>query len=132
MAYTTLTFPTIAKYVKENGNSFTWQKVGIHFATLNALVKKGYLSKNSDGSYSVTPKGKIFANIEALTQGREYFVLRKEGATLGMMCSIKGSDLLDAWERPYELDENGVWLSYTEPNAQQKFIGNKGKEGTQC
>lgn len=127
MAYTISIFPTIAKYVKANGNNFTWQKVGIHFATLNSLTKKGYLTKQSDGSYSVTEKGKIFANIEALTQGREYFCLRKEGATLGMMCSIKGSDLLDAWERPYDLDENGVWLSYHEPNAQQRFIGRKEK-----
>lgn len=127
MAYTRETFPAIAQYVKANGNNFTWQKVGIHFATLNSLTKKGYLTKQSDGSYSVTEKGKIFANIEALTQGREYFCLRKEGATLGMMCSIKGSDLLDAWERPYDLDENGVWLSYHEPNAQQRFIGRKEK-----
>lgn len=127
MAYTRATFPAIAQYVKANGNNFTWQKVGIHFATLNSLTKKGYLTKQSDGSYSVTEKGKIFANIEALTQGREYFCLRKEGATLGMMCSIKGSDLLDAWERPYDLDENGVWLSYHEPNAQQRFIGRKEK-----
>lgn len=127
MAYTRETFPTIAKYVKAYGNKFTWQKVGIHFATLNSLTKKGYLIKQGDGSYSVTEKGKIFANIEALTQGREYFCLRKDGATLGMMCSIKGSDLLDAWERPYDLDENGVWLSYHEPNAQQRFIGRKEK-----
>lgn len=125
MAYTTSIFPTIAKYIKANGNSFTWKEIDIHYATLNSLVKKGYLNKQSNGSYSITEKGKIFANIEALTQGHEYFCLRKEGATLGMMCSIKKSDILDAWDNIWDWNEEGVYLSYHEPNAVERFIGRK-------
>ena len=70
-------------------------------------------------------KGQIFANIEHLTTGREYFCLRKKGAKLGMMCSIKGPDILDAWDNVWDWDDEGLYLSFHEPNAVERFIGKK-------
>lgn len=125
MAYNRETFPTIARYVKDHGNCFTWKEVGIHYATLNSLMKRGYLNKSDSGSYHVELKGQIFANIEYLTTGREYFCLRKKGAKLGMMCSIKGPDILDAWDNVWDWDDEGLYLSFHEPNAVERFIGKK-------
>lgn len=125
MAYSRETFSTISSFVKTRGNRFTWNEVGIHYATLNSLVKRGYLYKDESGYYTVTTKGKMFANIEFLTAGREYFCLRKKGAKLGMMCSIKGPDILDAWDNVWDWDEEGLYLSYHEPNAVERFIGKK-------
>ena len=88
-------------------NSFSWRDAGIHYATLNALAKRGYLEKNDKG-YAITTKGIEFDSIETLAAGQEYFVLRKKGAKLGMMCSIKGADILDAWDNVWDWGDEPI------------------------
>ena len=118
MAYTKGMIQTLITKIQtgELNSNFTYKEAGIHFATLNALVKRGYMDKNAASKYSLTPRGAAFARIEQLTQGCEYFVLRKPDAKLGMMCSIKGADLFDAWEQPYEFDAP-IELSFNKPNS---------------
>lgn len=118
MAYDKTIFPALIKYVVDNNsNEFTYKEVGIHYATLNSLVKRGYLSKSLSGKYSLTTKGIMFAKIESSTIGMEYFVLQQKNAKLGMMCSIKGPDILDAWDNVLQLE--GDFLKITFPIEQE-------------
>ena len=102
-------------------NTFTHQDAGIHYATLNALVRRGWLTKTG-AKYQITDKGKIFAGIENYAQGHEFFCLRRKGEELGMMCNIGGGDLFDAWGAPYDV-RDGVWFSVHKPNAVEVWIG---------
>jgi hypothetical protein len=112
----------IVAYTEANGNEgFTYKEIGIHYNTLGALVKRGYLSK--DGSkYYLEPRGYLFTRIKALAESREYFVLRKEGTTIGMMCSIKGNDILDCYENVYSFD-SGLYFKHCMKDAKEEFIG---------
>lgn len=119
MAYDKTVFPHIYNFMEKNSTSnFTWQEVGIHYATLNSLVNRGYLDKKN-GSYTITPKGRTFAKIEAKTKGYDYFCLRKKDRTLGMMCYVKGADVFDAFDRKYDLDVDGIMLSFHKPNSEE-------------
>ena len=109
MAYTQGLMVRIAR--KVDSTALTWQEIGVHFATLNAMVKRGYMEKTREGKYTMTRKGNMFCKIEDLVAGHEYFVLRNESAKLGMMCSLKGMDILDAWERPWQWGHEGVFVS---------------------
>ena len=120
MAYDTTVFPTIKKYVNEKGNAFTWKEIGIHFATLNSLVKRGYLSKKGD-KYSLESKGIMFAKIESKTINCDYFSLKKPNSEIGMLCSIKGPNIYDAFDNEYELEDE-VILRYLKPNSPQIII----------
>ena len=124
MAYDKTTFPKIIEYLDTHQvNYFTWKEVGIHYATLGALVQRGYLYKDNNGYYFVENKGFMFAEIERKTRNCEYFCLRKQGAKLGMMCSIKGADILDAWEKVWDWGNEPVMLSYHKPNSTEILIG---------
>lgn len=123
MAYDKTVFPRIYKQIERIGVSeFGWRDVNIHYATLNSLVKRGYL-QNNNGTYSVTPLGHQFAEIENRTKGVEYFCLRREGETLGMLCYIKGADIYDAFDRVFTIGSGGVLLSFHKPNSKEVFIG---------
>jgi hypothetical protein len=45
----------------------------------------------------------IFTRIEQLASGSEFISLRKKDHALGMLCSVKGMDVLDAWDKPYDV-----------------------------
>lgn len=126
MAYTK---GMIFDIIKANGNErkklFTYKEVGVHYATLNALVKRGYLSKEESG-YRVTRKGEMFAIIEEAATGREFITLRNETAQLGMLCSIKGADILDCWGDPWNWGHEGVFIC---PNRKPEIFLNNRKEG---
>jgi hypothetical protein len=49
-------------------------------------------------------------------------VLRKEGATIGMMCSIKGNDILNCYENVYSFD-SGLYFKHCMKDAKEEFIG---------
>ena len=90
-------------YEKFGDAPFTYKDAGIHFATLNAAANRGYLAKQGN-QYCVAAKGLLFTRIEELASGYEFISLRKKNQALGMMCSIKGMDVLDAWDKPYDID----------------------------
>lgn len=91
--------------------SGTWKELGVHYATLGALAKKGLLEKDESGRYTVTSKGLMFDRIEALAADYEYVTLRKEGDRLAMMCSVKGTDILDAWDNVWGWGETDLWFN---------------------
>ena len=109
--------------MKLNGAKKTWQEIGVHFATLNALVKRDYLCKSLNGKYSITKKGKMFCKIEQLSKGHSFFVLCRKNDTLGMMCSLKGCDILDAWEKPWKWDNEDIfYIQYTNGSTSKILI----------
>lgn len=81
---------------------FTSSEVNLHAATLNALCNRGYLVKKGK-QYCVAAKGLIFNRIEELYADRSWISLRRAGEPLGMHCRIKGADVLDAWDKPYDV-----------------------------
>ena len=89
-------------YIKFGAKPFTYKDAGIHFATLNAVANRGYLAKQGN-QYQVTAKGLLFNRIEELAEGRNWISLRKANYKLGMYCIIRGLDILDAWENPYDI-----------------------------
>lgn len=91
-------------YIKFGAKPFTYKEAGIHFATLNAAANRGWLIKNGS-QYQVTQRGMIFTRIEELASGSEFISLRKKDHALGMLCSVKGMDVLDAWDKPYDITD---------------------------
>lgn len=109
----------IKRYVENNGNEgFTYKEIGIHYNTLGALVRRGYLSKEGS-KYYLLPRGYIVACIKDNAGNREYFVLRDKQAIIGMMCSIKGNDILDCYDNIYDIKEEGLYFRYCEPNSEE-------------
>lgn len=91
-------------YNRFGDTSFTYKDAGIHFATLNAVANRGYLAKQGS-QYQVTARGLLFNRIEELYTGRSWISLRKQNHNLGMHCTVKGADVLDAWDKPYDLTD---------------------------
>lgn len=83
---------------------FTYKQAGVHYATLNAVANRGYLTKQGS-TYTVAAKGLLFNRIEQLADSRDWISLRKENHKLGMHCSIKGADVLDGWDNPYDITD---------------------------
>ena len=101
---------------------FTHKESGYHYATLNALVRRGWLAKDTKGEYHVTHKGGIFARVEEYADGKEFITLRREGEKLGMLCSVEKGEIFDAWGTPYDV-RDGVWVSYPTPDVKEVWIG---------
>lgn len=83
--------------------SFSWKEVGIHNRTLSAVASRGLLIKDGD-KYRLTAKGILFATLER--RSKEYMNLKRPNDNLGMMCRIKGADILDCYDNKWDYDEN--------------------------
>lgn len=81
---------------------FTYKDANVHYATLNAVANRGYLVKHGS-TYTVTAKGLLFNRIEELADSRDWISLRKANHRLGMHCSVKGADVLDCWDKAYDI-----------------------------
>lgn len=83
-------------------------KWGVSAATLLAMAKRGLVDVY-DGSpklYSRKPRGKILEIMDLVAEYKpEYFGLFKEGEQLGMLCRIKDGLVVDAWDKPYDLED---------------------------
>ena len=95
---------------------FTYKEASVHFATLNALVSRGWLEKVNGNHYRITTAGLTFSRLEEVMAGQEFFTIRREGDALGMMCTIKGADLFDCWGKPYVLDNSSVEILFPQKN----------------
>lgn len=89
--------------------SGTWKELGVHYATLNSLVKRGLMEKDGD-QYKVSRKGLMLDTIEKLSEGYEFITLRKEGSRLGMLCTLKGCDILDGWDNLWDWGSEDLWF----------------------
>ena len=101
---------------------FTWQQSGMHYATLNALVKRDYLEKDELGRYCVTKSGYNFAQVEELAGNAEFFTIHLECERLGMLCSLKGADVLDCWGNSYDIAHRNFCFQELKFNAPKIFF----------
>ena len=103
-----MTWANVIKQMEENKN-YTATELNTHAATMTALVKRGYVEKQ-DGrpaSYRVTSKGRHYAFLwDYITKNciKEYIGLIKEGQEYGMLCKIKGNDILDCYDNLYDIE----------------------------
>ena len=105
MAYTKGMFKDIYKNCGIT-KTFSAKEVGIHPLTLNAAKNRGLVEKFADGKYRLTSKGVVFMTIENSAKGNNFVSLKKKDADLGMLCIVKGMDILDCWEKPWDYNEN--------------------------
>ena len=107
MAYCMGQMRDLSHKFPSNDTKFVWTETNIHYATLNAAVRRGLLEKVGT-AYHFLPKGRAFAAMEQafLLKDREYISFRNKGAALGMLCSIKGLDIRDCWDKPWDYDGN--------------------------
>lgn len=101
-----------SKYNQVPEDWATASAIGLAAATLGAMERRGFVeskaTKPKQYRRIVTPQVLVYKYIdENKDDFDEFFMLRKEGATLGMLCSLdKSGDVLDCWGKKYDL--NGV------------------------
>ncbi len=105
MAYTKGMFKSI---YRDYGimKTFSAKEVNIHPATLNAAKNRGLVEKLSNGYYRLTNKGVVFMTIENTAKPNGFVSLKRDTDELGMLCTVKGMDVLDAWDKPWDYNEN--------------------------
>ena len=87
----------------------TASTIGLASATLGAMERRGFVESKSTKPKQyrrvVTPAIKVFQILEEHKgEYGDYFTLWKEGAQLGMLCSLdKSGDVLDCWGNKYDL-----------------------------
>lgn len=118
MAYTKGMIADLMERFGDRG--FTWKDAGIHFATLNAAVKRGYLKKIGS-EYFVERRGAIFSRIEAMADGKDFFVLTNDGEDK-MLCSMKGLDIFDCYEQTFTLSDR---CSYRDVGTKENILLNQ-------
>lgn len=102
-----------------DGKLFTWTEAHLHYATLNAAARRGLVEKVGS-KYRLLPKAAVFAAIEKIVmsgEGGEYISLKNDGAALGMLCSLKGLDILDCFDKPWDYKPNLTYFN----NQTQKW-----------
>lgn len=88
----------------------TAKEIGLAAATLCAMARRGMVEVQ-DGSpkryrriVSILPR--ILEVLEAnKDKYREYFTLRKKDERLGMFCRVKNGEILDCWDKKYDLTD---------------------------
>lgn len=78
---------------------------GISAATLGAMAKRGLVEvfEGKPKKYRRAEKG-LYARIVELANGYEFFALFKRDEELGMLCRVKDGRVLDAWDKPYNVE----------------------------
>lgn len=90
---------------------FEWTAARMHYATLNAAAKRGLVEKVGR-QYKLTAKVNKFIEIEDFMLTHEFITLKEPSAKLGMLCSLKGMDVLDAWDNPYNYSADVEIIKY--------------------
>ncbi len=78
----------------------TAKEIGVAAQTLTALVNRGYVEKkiSTPMKYKRTEKSNIYFQIFKYINSypkQNSYVFYKEGSKYGMLCTIKGNDILD-------------------------------------
>ena len=86
----------------------TASAIGLAAATLGAMARRGLVevldTKPKQYRRANSPAIKVYMLCEENKGDYDtYFTLRKAGEELGMLCSMKGNDILDCWGNKYDL-----------------------------
>ena len=91
--------------------SFEASQINVSPLTLNAAARRGLLIKNGR-KYNLTDKGIVFMTIVHIAEkdNDEYVHLKNPTDQFGMLCSIKGFDIMSCWDKPWEYGkETKIW-----------------------
>ena len=97
-----------SKYNQVPTEPATASQIGLAAATLSAMARRGFVEvipgKPNKYRRIDNPAIKIYQLLEENKNDfDEFFMLRKKDAQLGMLCYIKGGEIVDCWGKRYDL-----------------------------
>lgn len=99
-----------SKYNQVPVKPATAAQIGLAAATLSAMARRGLVEvipgKPNKYRRIDNPAFKIYQLLEENKYDYdEFFMLRKKDAKLGMLCYIKGGEIVDCWGKKYDLTD---------------------------
>lgn len=90
---------------KQTGFSGTAKEWGVAPATLCAMARRNLVSKTntSPAKYTKLPLADTYCNIMKYVDEYNMIDVYKDGQPLGMLCLIKGNDILDCYGEQYDI-----------------------------
>jgi hypothetical protein len=97
-----------SKYNQVPTEPATAAQIGLAAATLSAMARRGLVEvipgKPNKYRRIDSPVIRVYQLLEEhKSELGEFFVLRRAGAKLGMMCSLKQGKVMDCWGKEYDL-----------------------------
>ena len=98
----------LSKYNQIPTEFATAKEIGLAAATLCAMARRGMVEVQECSPKKYRRCNSILPRIlEVLDANKdkygEYFTLRKKGEKLGMFCRVKNGEILDCWDKKYDL-----------------------------
>jgi hypothetical protein len=99
-----------SKYNQVPTEPATAAQIGLASATLSAMARRGLVEvipgKPNKYRRIDNPSIKIYQLLEENKNDfDEFFTLRKKDAKLGMLCYLKGGEVVDCWGKRYDLTD---------------------------
>ena len=99
-----------SKYNQVPTEPATAKEIGLAAATLSAMARRGLIEvipgKPNKYRRIDNPTIRIHQLLEENKDDfEEFFMLRKKDAQLGMLCYIKGGEIVDCWGKRYDLTD---------------------------
>lgn len=99
-----------SKYNQVPTEPATASQIGLAAATLSAMARRGLVEvipgKPNKYRRIDNPAIRIYQLLEENKNDfEEFFMLRKKDAQLGMLCYIKGGEIVDCWGKRYDLTD---------------------------
>ena len=99
-----------SKYNQVPTEPATAKEIGLAAATLSAMARRGLVEvipgKPNKYRRIDNPAIKIYQLLEENKDDYgEFFMLKKKDAKLGMLCYIKGGEIVDCWGKRYDLTD---------------------------
>ena len=89
----------------EDDKWYTAKELGMAAASMTAMVRRGLVVDRAGKPKQYKKTVSTLAKILEVLKDKEfeYFTLYKTDRQLGMLCSLKNEQILDCWEKPYDL-----------------------------
>ena len=99
-----------SKYNQVPNEPATAAQIGLAAATLSAMARRGLVEvipgKPNKYRRIDNPAIRIYQLLEENKNDfDEFFTLRKKDAQLGMLCYVKGGEIVDCWGKRYDLTD---------------------------
>lgn len=107
---------------------YTAAMLGIAPASMTAMVRRHMfevVKETSPKTYRKVKDNYLPAVLEFLQKNlhSDYFDIKKSGAELGMLCSMKNNQIYDCWEQPYDI----TGIEYVEIHQFGRFYPQTGE-----
>ena len=89
----------------EDNKWYTATELGMAAASMTAMVRRGLVVDRAGKPKQYKKVANVLVKILDILKDKdfEFFTLYKTDRPLGMLCSIKNEQVLDCWEKPYDL-----------------------------